>query len=78
MSAVGVVSGEMDSVGVTLETKFFDSASAKLVWTALSRAGRPDSEKIDVCWELSALLTKALSKEALIDINDKEFHQPSL
>ena len=78
MSAVGIVSGEMDSVGATLETRFFDSASAKLVWSALSSAGGPDNERIDVCWKLSALLTKALNKEALIEINSKEFHQPSL
>jgi hypothetical protein len=78
MSAVGFSPGEMDSEGATLQTRLFDATSTKLVWSAMSHAAGADNDKIDVCWQLSALLTKALSKDALIEINPKEFHQPKL
>ena len=78
MSAVGIVPGEMDGEGATLQTRFFDATSANLVWTAMSHAAGSDNDQIDVCWKLSALLTKALSKDRLIEINSKKFHQPTL
>jgi hypothetical protein len=78
MSAVGFSPGEMDSEGATLQTRLFDATSTKLVWSAISHAAGADNDKIDVCWQLSALLTKALSKDTLIEINSKEFHQPKL
>lgn len=78
MSGVGIVPGEMDTAGATMQTRFFDTASTKLVWSALSHAAGDDNERIDVCWKLSALLTKALSKDHLIQINTKEFHEPKI
>ena len=78
MSGVGIVAGEMDSDGATLQTRLFDANSTNLAWTAMSHAAGADNDQIDVCWKLSALLTKALNKDRLIVINDREFKQPSL
>lgn len=78
MSGVGIVAGEMDSEGATLQTRLFDATSANLVWTAMSHAAGSGNDQIDVCWKLSALLTKALSQDRLIVINNRKFKQPSL
>lgn len=78
MSAVGIVPGEMDAEGATLQTRMFDAASAKLAWSALSHAAGQDNDKANVCWKLSALLTKAMSEGHLIEINAKSFHQPKI
>jgi hypothetical protein len=78
MSGVGIVPGEMDSAGAKLETTLFDVASKKPVWSALISAAGSDNERMDVVWELSNNLTKALSKDHMIEINSKEFHIPSL
>jgi len=78
MSAVGFSPGEMDAEGATLQTRFFDAASTDLVWSAMSHAAGADNDKVDVCWQLSALLTQALSKDHLIEINAKAFHKPKV
>jgi hypothetical protein len=73
MSAVGIVPGEMDSLVAFLETRFFDAASANLIWSALVRVAGPDNEKINVCWKISALLVKALGKDQMIELNGAKF-----
>jgi hypothetical protein len=78
MSGVGFVPGEMDAEGATLQTRFFDVSNGTMIWSAMSHAAGSDNDQVDVCWKLSALLTQALSKDHLIEINDREFHQPSL
>lgn len=78
MSGVGIVAGEMDSEGGTLQTNLFDASSGKRTWSAMSSAAGGDNAKIEVCWRLSALLTKALSDDKLIVINSKEFKIPTL
>jgi hypothetical protein len=35
----------------------------------MSHAAGDENDQIDVCWKLSALLTKALNKDRLIQIN---------
>ncbi len=77
MSAVGIVPGEMDSLGASLETRFFDTATASLVWSSLVRVAVPDNEKINVCWKISALLVKALGKDRMVELNEAKFRQPS-
>ncbi len=77
MSGVGIVAGEMDSEGATLQTHLFDASSRKLAWTAMSSAAGSDNDQIYVCWKLSELLTKALSKDDLVEINSTEFKIPS-
>jgi hypothetical protein len=77
MSGVGIVAGEMDGEGATLQTHLFDASSRKLIWTAMSSAAGSENDQIDVCWKLSELLTKALSKDAIIEINSTEFKIPS-
>lgn len=77
MSAVGIVPGEMDSLGASLETRFFDAADARLVWSALIRAGGPENEKINVFWKISALLVKAMGEDHMVELNSAEFRQPS-
>ena len=66
MSGVGIVAGEMDSEGATLQTNFFDASSGKRVWSAMSSAAGANNEKISVCWDLSALLVKALGDDQVI------------
>jgi len=78
MSGVGIVAGEMDSEGGTLQTNLFDASSGKRTWSAMSSAAGGDNAKIEVCWRLSALLTKALSDDKMIVINSKEFKIPTL
>lgn len=78
MSAVGIVPGEMDAEGANLQTRLFDATSTKLAWSALSHAAGQDNDKTDVCWKLSALLTKAMSADHLIRINAKPFHEPKI
>lgn len=78
MSGVGIVPGEMDSAGATLQTSLFDAASTNLVWSALSKAAAPDDERMDVVWKLSALLTQALAQDLLIEINSRPFKEPKL
>lgn len=77
MSAVGVAPLETDFVKGTLMTRFFDTASAEMAWSALTEvvsAGR----KADACWDFSILLTQALAKDQLIVVNAKEFRKPTL
>ena len=77
MSAVGIAPRETDFVHGYLQTRLFDVASAKLVWLAHSSV-ISDGNRGDACWEFSMLLAKALAKDKLITINDREFKKPSL
>ena len=77
MSAVGIAPRETDFVQGYLQTRFFDVDSAKLVWLAHSSV-TSDGNRGDACWEFSILLTRALAKDNLIAINDREFKKPSL
>jgi len=77
MSAIGVAPLESDFVKGTLMTRFFNVASAEMVWSALSEVIN-DGRLADACWDLSILLTKALAKDRLIAINDRTFRKPSL
>lgn len=76
MSGVGLVPGEMDEDGATLQTNLFDADTARLTWTAFSRAAGDDNAQISVCWKLSALLTKALGDDQLVRLNSTEFKIP--
>lgn len=78
MSGVGIVPGEMDSEGATLQTNLFDASSGNRIWSAMSSAAGGDNAKTEVCWRLSALLTKALSDDKMIVINSKDFKIPKL
>jgi len=76
MSAVGIAPTTTGYELASLETRFFDTAGAKLVWLALSDTAQ-SGERVDAIWELSALLVQELAKEQLIEINNKKFSQPS-
>lgn len=78
MSGVGYVPGEMDEEGATLQTHLFDASSKKLIWTAMSSVAGSDNDQIEMCWKLSELLTKALDKDNLVELNSTEFKIPSL
>ena len=75
MSAVGIAARETDFELAAVQTQFFNAADARLVWSAQSSisesGGRPDA-----CWELSALLVKALGKDHVINFPGGKFHQP--
>lgn len=77
MSAVGVAPLETDFVKGTMMSRFFDTARAEMAWSALTEVTHEGS-KADACWDFSILLTKALAKDHLIAINDKEFRKPTL
>jgi hypothetical protein len=77
MSVVGIAPRETDFVDGFLQTRFFDAASAKLVWVAHSKVVN-DGRKADACWDFAILLTKALAKDGTIEINAKDFRKPSL
>lgn len=77
MSAVGVAPLESDFVKGSLMTRFFDVASTEMAWSALTEVIN-DGSKADACWDFSILLTKALAKNRLIDVNGKEFRKPTL
>jgi hypothetical protein len=76
MSAVGIAPLESDFVKGTLMTKFFDTASTDMVWSALSEV-ITDGRRADACWDFSGLLTRALGKEHLIAVT-REFRRPEL
>jgi len=65
MSAVGIAPHETDFELVTLQTRFFDTASATLLWSALSNVSET-GRRADACWKLSDLLVKAMQKDRLI------------
>lgn len=75
MSAVGIAPTTTGYELASLETQFFDTAGAKLVWLALSDTSQ-SGERVDAVWELSSLLVQELAKEQLVKINDKKFSQP--
>ena len=65
MSAVGIAPHETDFELASLLTNFFDTASAKLVWSARSNVST--TSRTDACWDLSARLVKALRKDRIIE-----------
>jgi hypothetical protein len=75
MAGVGVVPGEIDAGEATIQTTLFDSSSAH-VWTAMSEAAGSAHTNMEIYRKLSVLLTKALSKDRLIVINNKDFKHP--
>ncbi len=77
MSAVGVAPLETDFVKGAIMSRLFDTAGAEMAWSALTEVIHEGS-KADACWDFSILLTKALAKDHLIAINDKEFRKPTL
>ena len=76
MSGLVLVPTETDFELISLQTRVFDTSREQLVWSALSNVSE-SGHRADASWDLSALLVKALSKEQLIVINDKDFRQPS-
>ena len=76
MAGAGYVPGEMDSEGAALQTNFFDASSTKPIWSAMSSTAGGSDEEIDVIWKLSALLTKALAMDNLIQITSTGFKIP--
>lgn len=66
MSAVGIAPRETDFELVTMQTRFFDTASASLLWSALSNVSET-GRRADACWKLADLLVKAMHKDQLIE-----------
>jgi len=75
MSAVGIAPRETDFLQGSLRTRFFDARNADLVWVADTEFVN-DGRTAEACWDFAILLTKALAKDGLITINDKEFRKP--
>lgn len=65
MSAVGIAPRETNFELVTMQTRFFDTASATLLWSALSHVSET-GRRADACWKLAELLGKAMQKDRLI------------
>ena len=67
MSAAGIAPHTTDFEHATLRTNFFDAASARLVWSAQSSVFESD-RRATACWDLAALLVKALGKDRMIEV----------
>lgn len=65
MSAVGIAPRETEFEKASLQTNFFDAASASLRWSSLSNVSHSGS-RADAFWKLSDLLGKAMQKDLLI------------
>ena len=72
MSAVGVAPLESDFVKGSLQTRFFNTGSTEMAWSALTSFVN-DGRKADACWDFSNQLTKALADASLVKLNDKKF-----
>lgn len=66
MSAVGIAPRETYFELVTMQTRFFDTASATLLWSALSNVTET-GRRADAFWKLSALLVEAMQKDKVIE-----------
>jgi len=64
MSAVGIAPRETTFELASLRTNFFDTASARLLWSAWSKVST--TSRADACWDLSKSLVKALARDRLI------------
>ena len=77
MSVVGIAPREMDFVEGYLQTRLFDAASAGLVWAAHSKVVN-DGNTGEACWDFAILITKALARDHLVELNAREFRKPNL
>jgi hypothetical protein len=66
MSAVGIAAHETDFEKATIQSTFFDAATASVVWTARSKV-QEAGERAKASWALAKLLVEGLRKDRVIE-----------